>query len=179
MLLNLFCKRTVRKSFLQQSKDRLYPCRCGEQCRTKYAVNSRKTVTAMIKQSIYKSTVIISCGRMHHHSLWLIHNKQVFIFINYIKRNIFRFSLIRRRIGNIYNNNITLRKLVLFETTESFTSTAPFSIRLTAAERDKSIFASEINLSSLTPLVSQFSLNSFIAFVDLFSDFITLEKNRT
>ena len=68
--------------------------------------------------------------------------------------------------------------MYFFETTELFTSTAPFSIRLTAAERDKSIFASEINLSSLTPLVSQLSLNSFIAFVDLFFGFHNIREKQ-
>ena len=74
---------------------------------TDHTVNSRKTVSAVIKQSIYKSSAVIARRRMHYHSLWFIDYQQTAILINNIKRNILRFSIQFNRFGNIYFNNIS------------------------------------------------------------------------
>ena len=58
-----------------------------------YATDTRQTVTAMIKQSVYKRSVGISRGRVYDHSLGFIDNDNIGVLIYDIKRNILRQCL--------------------------------------------------------------------------------------
>ena len=100
VLLYLLRKQSVRKVILsnyqQTARVLIYTVYYS---RTEYPVYSRKRISAVIQQGIYKSTVGISRRRMYYHSSRLIHNKKVAVLINYIKRYIFRQSFRRYGFG--------------------------------------------------------------------------------
>ena len=69
-------------------------------------IDSGKISLAMIQQSIYQSTIIISWCGMYYYPLWFIYNQQVIIFIDNIQGNGLRLCGIIHRLRNMKKNGI-------------------------------------------------------------------------
>ena len=60
--------------------------------RTKYTVDAGKGALTVIKHSIDQCAGVMTGGRMHYHSLWLVHDEQIVILIEDVEWNVFRFG---------------------------------------------------------------------------------------
>ena len=60
--------------------------------RTENTVDAGKRSLTVIKHSIDQRAGVMTGGRMHYHSLWLVHDEQIVVLIEDVERNIFRFG---------------------------------------------------------------------------------------
>ena len=72
------------------------------------AVYTGKARAAMFKKRIHKCSVVVSRRGMNDHSLRFIDNEKIFVFVNYIERNILSNNFKRPRFGLFITNNVSV-----------------------------------------------------------------------
>ena len=94
-------------------------CTCGilidsvDDTRTQDTIDSRQIILTMKHNSIYQCSGSMSGAGMNHHSLWLIYDKYIIIFIKNIQRDIFRKYVRFFHVRNHYRDLISFLDLVV------------------------------------------------------------------
>ena len=114
MDLQLFCDRIVRFVILthDQNAGRVHVDPMHD-ARTHHAVDPGKLLPAVMHQTIYQGSGIVSGCRMHHHALGLIHQNDVFVLIKDIQIHVFGRNFRLYCLRHLETDLISLRKLII------------------------------------------------------------------